>query len=755
MCLTRFRSFVLVLLLNVILTAKASTPAATSQAKPGCQSRCGDIIIPYPFGTGGDCNITEDFFITCNTSFTPNKPFVSTSNIEVIDISLDGQLRILSNASYDCYNTSGYRRWLYFSLWLGLPGFSINNTKNRFTAIGCDTYARVDGFLGQNYATGCLSLCSNITDVSNGSCSGIGCCQTSIPKGVRSYNITLESYDNHAAVLPENPCSYAFIAENDNYSFSSTDLLSFDFQDKQFPVTLDWKIGNTSCNEAEKDTMNFGCKENSNCNDSENNSGYFCKCYEGYNGNPYLSNGCKDINECETMSPCNGTASCINLPGTYNCSCPVGYEGDGRKNGTGCSLPNKGQSKRSPLIDVALGTSIGFLGLLLGIVLLYWMLRRKQISKLREEYFQQNGGILLREQLSRRQGYREDVKVFAAEELEKATNNYHESRILGQGGQGTVYKGILGDNRVVAIKKSIIGDPSQVEQFINEIMVLYQINHRNVVKLLGCCLETQVPLLVYEYITNGTLFHHLHNDGDDNDAPSLPWEARLRIATETAEALSYLHSSASVPIIHRDIKLANILLDDNFIAKVSDFGASRLIPSDEAQITTMVQGTFGYLDPEYMITSLLTEKSDVYSFGVVLIELLTGQKAVCFKRSEEKRVLAMYFVSSMKEDRLLDVLDPRVLNDENVEQLKEVAGLARRCVRMKGEERPTMKEVAHELTGLQAMPKHPWSESKLMGEEAEYLLGDLNSTYDDGATSSTMGYDSINNKITFQLDRAR
>ncbi|TYG78852.1 hypothetical protein ES288_D02G094200v1 [Gossypium darwinii] len=677
----------LMIFLNVILTVKASTPAV---AKPGCQSRGGDVIIPYPFGTGGDCNITEQFLITCNTSYIPNKAFLGNGNLEVINISTDGQLRIFSNASYDCYNTS-YRNWFYYRL--QLYKFSINNNKNKFTAIGCDTYARVEGYLGQHYATGCLSLCNNITDVSNGSCSGIGCCQTSIPKGVMSYNITIESYENHVDVLPENPCSFAFVAENDNYIFSASDLRGSNFKDKQFPVTVDWTIGTTSCKEAKMDTKNFACQENSNCVDSENNSGYFCKCFKGYEGNPYLPNGCQ-------------------------------------------------------------GSSIGFLGLLLGIVSLCWMLRQRQISKLKDAYFLQNGGILLREELSKRQGYREDVKVFTAEELEKATNNYHESRILGQGGQGTVYKGILADNRIVAIKKSIIGDPSQVEQFINEIMVLYQINHKNVVKLLGCCLETQVPLLVYEYITNGTVFHHLHND---DAASHLPWETRLRIATETAEALSYLHSAASIPIIHRDIKLANILLDENHTAKVSDFGASRLIPSDQAQITTIVQGTFGYLDPEYMLTSLLTEKSDVYSFGVVLMEMLTGQKVVCFKRSEESRVLAMYFVSLMKENRLLDILDPRVLNDENVEQLKEVATLACRCVRVKGEERPTMKEVAHELAGLQALPKHPWSKNNLAGEESEYLLGKFPSTYNDGVTSSSMGmgYDSINNKITFELEGAR
>ncbi|MFQ6669657.1 hypothetical protein Gotur_034820 [Gossypium turneri] len=739
----------LVILLNATSAVKA-TAAVAYQANSSCQSRCGEVSIPYPFGTGGDCNVSKHFFITCNTSFTPSKAFLTTSSIEILDISLDGQLRILADGSYDCYNKSGATRNVRYRLKLGK--FFINNTRNKFTAIGCDTYARVEGFSVQRYATGCLSLCNNINDVSNGSCSGIGCCQTSIPKGVKSYNITIESYENHADVLPENPCSYAFVAENDNYTFSTSDLRGFDFKDKLFPVTLDWTIGKKSCKEAKRDTKSFACKKNSKCIDSELNSGYICKCFEGYDGNPYLPNGCQDINECKTMSPCDGTATCINLNGTYDCSCPPNYEGDGKKNGTGCSLPNKDQSKRSLLIDVALGIGIGFLGLLLGIVLLCWMFKQRQISELKRVNFQQNGGILLREQLSKRQGYREEVKVFTVEELEKATNNYHESRILGQGGQGTVYKGILADNRIVAIKKSTIGDPSQVEQFINEIMVLYQINHRNVVKLLGCCLETQVPLLVYEYITNGTLFHHLH---DDDAAFDLPWETRLRIATETAEALSYLHSAVSIPIIHRDIKLANILLDNNYNAKVSDFGASRLIPSDEAQITTIVQGTFGYLDPEYMHTSLLTEKSDVYSFGVVLMELLTGQKVVCFKRSEEKRVLAMYFISLMKEDNLLDILDPRVLTDKNVEQLKEVAALASRCVRMKGEERPTMKEVAHELAGLQAMPKHPWSKSKLQGEESEYLLGDMCSTYTDGATSSSMGYDSINNKITFELEGAR
>ncbi|MBA0825110.1 hypothetical protein Goarm_021722 [Gossypium armourianum] len=266
----------------------------------------------------------------------------------------------------------------------------------------------------------------------------------------------------------------------------------------------------------------------------------------------------------------------------------------------------------------------------------YLGLRQRKLNRLKQQNFKQNGGVLLREQLSKREEYGEIAKIFTLEELKKATNNYHESRILGRG-----------------------------------VIVLSQINHRNVVKLLGCCLETQVPLLVYEYVRNGTLFDYLHNA---THTSIISWEARLKIAIEAAEALSYLHSAASPPIIHRDVKLTNILLDENYNAKVSDFGASRLVPSNKEQVTTLVQGTLGYLDPEYFHSSQLTEKSDVYSFGVV-----------------------------SHRERLLDIVDGRVLNDKNIKQLKEVATLARRCVRLKGEERPTMKEVVSKLQGLRAI----------------------------------------------------
>ena len=144
---------------------------------------------------------------------------------------------------------------------------------------------------------------------------------------------------------------------------------------------------------------------------------------------------------------------------------------------------------------------------------IHWGLKKRRLIKLKEKFFQQNGGLLLQEKLSNHQGSVETAKIYSAEELEKATNNYDENRVLGQGSYGTVYRGILLNKKVVAIKKSKIGSQSQVEQFINEITVLTQVIHRNVVKLLGCCLETEVPLLVYEFITNGTLFDHIHDKG--------------------------------------------------------------------------------------------------------------------------------------------------------------------------------------------------------------------------------------------------
>ncbi|XXG50356.1 hypothetical protein AAC387_Pa02g4386 [Persea americana] len=362
--------------------------------------------------------------------------------------------------------------------------------------------------------------------------------------------------------------------------------------------------------------------------------------------------------------------------------------------------------------------------------------------KLKEKFFQQNGGLMLQQKISTRRS--ETFKIFTIEELERATNNYDASTIVGQGGSGIVYKGVLPNNRIVAIKKSKLVDASQIDEFINELDILSQVNHRNVVKLLGCCLEDQVPILVYEFISNGTLHQHIHQEGH---FPAISLENRLRIATEIAEALAYLHSSASMPIFHRDIKSANILVDNNFTAKVADFGVSRLVPIDHTQITTLVHGTWGYLDPECLQTGKLTEKSDVYSFGVVLLELLTGEKVVCLNRSRDDRNLATYFVHVMKENRLFQVLNERVRGEASVEQLMAIAQLALRCLKLKGEKRPTMKEVVVDLQGLRGLQNHP----SVHDQETEKLLCETSQ----GCTEDAGGQNSISEHFDISLTLSR
>lgn len=381
------------------------------------------------------------------------------------------------------------------------------------------------------------------------------------------------------------------------------------------------------------------------------------------------------------------------------------------------------------------------------ISLMYCGIQKRNSIKIKEKCFKENGGLMLQQLLSKIERGAERAKIFTEEELKKATNNFNKSEIVGEGGYGTVYKGTL-DQRVVAIKKSKVVDHDQIDQFVNEVIVLSQIHHPNVVRLIGCCLETPVPSLVYEFITNKTLYHHIHDRGHMS---SMPWHTRLRIAAETAAALAHMHCDAPLHIIHRDVKSANILLDDNFTAKVSDFGVSRLFPLDQTQLPTLVQGTFGYIDPEYFHSGLLNEKSDVYSFGVVIVELLTGESVISPNRPDKDKSLAMYLISSIKDDRLFEILDERVKREGHPEQVKRIAELARRCLRFKSEKRPTMKEVTWELEELR-MDKYINVEVATGAEEMEPLLGPPTNFCGSG---SSIGPDTLNNQTLLQLASGR
>ncbi|KAK9913349.1 hypothetical protein M0R45_037167 [Rubus argutus] len=292
-------------------------------------------------------------------------------------------------------------------------------------------------------------------------------------------------------------------------------------------------------------------------------------------------------------------------------------------------------------------------------------------------------------------------KIFTAEELKMATNNYHESGVLGSGSSAIVYKGILLDNTVVAIKKfkKFSESPYTFLNFKVEVGILSRVDHKNVVRLLGVCLESEEPSMVLEFVTNGNLTEHIHKK---RTGSILSLELRMKIAAQIAGALADLHSSTPMSIVHRDVKTLNILLGDNYTAKLTDFGLSLFVDDDMTHLSTMVKGTFGYLDPEYYRRQQLTEKCDVYSFGVVLAELITSRVALSRDGPKEERNLAAFLNCSVEKGQLNQIVDHEIINvnEGNFEIAKRVSHLATRCLRDKGEDRPSMRQVAAELEEL-------------------------------------------------------
>ncbi|KAE8100172.1 hypothetical protein FH972_018097 [Carpinus fangiana] len=752
-----------VIIIFAIVAAAVATTATIT--KPGCPSHCGDVEIPFPFGVKEGCFLDESFKITCHS----RRPMTGT--LTVTNISIDThEMNVLNLVARDCYGhrnssnntnkpanncstTNLYTRCgapppvlsTNYNPSLSVPQYTISNSKNKFTVVGCDTYAYLSGYQNKEwYKIGCSSRCPTTNNVVDGSCSGVGCCEVGFPDGLKNISVEVYSFNNHLNILDFNPCGYAFVVEKDKFNFSTNYLKNY--TNDTVPLVLDWAIGNLTCGIAQKEG-NLPCKENSECHDRQTKqAGYRCKCKQGYKGNPYLQlgqGGCQDINECEDRTLNNCTKQCTNVIGSYTCACPKWYRGDGRKDGEGCSVDVV------LAIKVSIVIGIGLIAMLGGSSWLFLVLQKRKYIKLKAKLFQQNGGLILERRL-RALGSTKKAKIFTFEELKVATKNYRENRIIGRGSFGTVYKGFLPNNTIVAIKKSKTVDPDQVDQFINEIVLLSQIDHKNVVKLLGCCLETQVPLLVYEFVSQGTLFNYIHCEGNTS---TKRWETYLRIAAETADALSYLHS---LSIIHRDVKPSNILLGDNFIAKVSDFGISKLVPHDQKDVATVVQGTLGYLDPEYLQTNQLTEKSDVYSFGVVLVELLTGDDVFSFDRSEDERCLPMYFLSFLKKDRLDEILDKQIVEGGNKEQIKKVVKLAERCLRVKGDERPSMKELAMELEQIRKIEMHLGVNAQSNPQEAEHLDGVTSNAYENGGSSNTTaGFDSMKDNIMLTLGNGR
>ncbi|XP_066343387.1 putative wall-associated receptor kinase-like 16 isoform X1 [Miscanthus floridulus] len=723
----------------LLLLLVAQDAPAVSVPSPECQRQCGGVDIPYPFGIGDNCSRARGFNVSCLDVLQDGvyKPYLTGDEFEVLNISLiHGTLRMMNRISTSCYNSSGLIENAQWGLNGSSSPYRFSDVHNKFTVIGCNTLAYISDKSGTGYQSGCVSTCGNVSDLVDGSCSGQGCCQTAIPRAMGYYKVGFDSNFNTSKIWRFSRCSYAVLMEAEALNFSTLYITTTKFNDTNMgraPVVLDWAIsrdlairdGTTSCEVAKRnETGTYAClSTHGGCVESPNGPGYLCNCSKGYDGNPYLPDGCKDYNECRDVSSCPSGSICHNTIGGYRCSCRAGRK---------FSEQNKTCDPDTGLI---IGVTVGFLVLVIFSFFGYMILQKRKLNQVKQEHFQQHGGVLLFERMRSEKGLA--FIVFSEAELIQGTDNYDKSRIIGKGGHGTVYKGIVKNNMQVAIKRCALIDERQKKEFGQEMLILSQINHKNIVKLVGCCLEVEVPMLVYEFIPNGTLFELIHGK---NQALQISFSTLLRIVHEAAEGLNFLHSYASPPIIHGDVKSANILLDGNYMAKVSDFGASILAPSDKEQYVTMVQGTCGYLDPEYMQTCQLTEKSDVYSFGVILLEVLTGQEPLKLDGPEMQRSLSSNFLSAMKENNLDAILPSHVKGQESNELIRGLAELAKQCLDMCGSNRPSMKEIADELDKLRKLSLHPWVQIDAEMIETQNLLLGGTSTASFEIEASTTGY---------------
>uniref|UniRef100_A0A0E0N456 non-specific serine/threonine protein kinase n=1 Tax=Oryza rufipogon TaxID=4529 RepID=A0A0E0N456_ORYRU len=309
------------------------------------------------------------------------------------------------------------------------------------------------------------------------------------------------------------------------------------------------------------------------------------------------------------------------------------------------------------------------------------------------------------------------VRCFTFDEMAAATNDFTDSAQVGQGGYGKVYKGNLTDGTAVAIKRAHEGSLQGSKEFCTEIELLSRLHHRNLVSLVGYCDEEDEQMLVYEFMPNGTLRDHL----SAKSRRPLNFSQRIHIALGAAKGILYLHTEADPPIFHRDVKASNILLDSKFVAKVADFGLSRLAPVPDvdgtmpAHISTVVKGTPGYLDPEYFLTHKLTDKSDVYSLGVVLLELLTGMKPIQHGKNIVREVNTAY-----QSGEIAGVIDERISSSSSPECVARLASLAVKCCKDETDARPSMADVVRELDAIRsALPE---------GEELLPEYGDQSAT---------------------------
>ncbi|CAA7405682.1 unnamed protein product [Spirodela intermedia] len=300
-----------------------------------------------------------------------------------------------------------------------------------------------------------------------------------------------------------------------------------------------------------------------------------------------------------------------------------------------------------------------------------------------------------------------ELPLFSFDCISKATGKFNESNKLGEGGFGLVYKGTLPDGRVVAVKRLSETSGQGVEEFKNEVRLIAKLQHRNLVRLIGCCVQADEKILVYEYLPNKSLDAFIFNP---SMGVQLDWRNRFNIIEGIARGLLYLHRDSRLRIIHRDLKASNILLDEEMNPKISDFGMARIFGGNQNQANTnRVVGTFGYMSPEYAMEGLFSIKSDVYSFGVLMLEIISGQRNNSFRPEKCPNLVGRAW-QLWNEDKSLELVDPSIKNSISAREVARCIQVGLLCVQDRANERPTMASVVFMLDSdgvLQPVPKPP------------------------------------------------
>ncbi|KAJ0500500.1 putative protein kinase RLK-Pelle-DLSV family [Helianthus annuus] len=320
-----------------------------------------------------------------------------------------------------------------------------------------------------------------------------------------------------------------------------------------------------------------------------------------------------------------------------------------------------------------------------------------------------------------------NTSSYTLRQIKTATNNFDVANKIGEGGFGPVYKGVLQDGTLIAVKQLSSKSKQGNREFLNELGVISALQHPHLVKLHGCCIEGNQLLLAYEYMENNSLARALF--GPKEWKLELDWPTRYRICIQIAKGLAFLHEESRLNIVHRDIKATNVLLDKNLNAKISDFGLARLDEEDNTHISTRVAGTYGYMAPEYALRGYLTDKADVYSYGIVLLEIVSGRGNIADKAKENQFVLLDQAISLKTYGNLMELVDPKLDSKYDIQEMTVVINLALACTAVSPANRPTMSSAVSMLEGRIVPQDFSFEQSRSMTEiDREKMMKQLENT---------------------------